>query len=298
MDVTKPLPLGFFLQANSSPTDAVQEVWVSYKHEKLGEFCYDCVRLGHDNTLCKFVSREAGQHSGYRPELWTGRAPKLDMSPEQLKQWVDEAEERVHTLTARRANAPTDGVGPSPTPPASTIGVPVVPAVHAVYESPPRLNVEQTGGRSGGRGPGGSTVASTLFEGGGVVPLVCLDTFTPGKASSAKEIVRQTQPKPQLVADGGLGHQYFVTEPIEQLSPLVEAQLFVGQSGPNSDIGIEELSPCSSPTKDNIITGLVDRCMSSIFQDLSLKRKAPEVHLDTSRPQKLLKSLAVTDSRV
>ncbi|KAI8022776.1 hypothetical protein LOK49_LG03G00471 [Camellia lanceoleosa] len=60
MDVTKPLPLGFFLQANSSSPDTVHEVWVSYKYEKLDEFCYDCGRLGHNNTLCKFVSREAG----------------------------------------------------------------------------------------------------------------------------------------------------------------------------------------------------------------------------------------------
>ncbi|KAI8005809.1 hypothetical protein LOK49_LG07G01061 [Camellia lanceoleosa] len=75
VDVSKPLPRGFILQHHGSQD---KEVWVSYKYEKLSDFCYDCGRLGHDNSSCKFVSREEGKHSGYGPELRTSKAPRLD----------------------------------------------------------------------------------------------------------------------------------------------------------------------------------------------------------------------------
>ncbi|KAF5947497.1 hypothetical protein HYC85_013454 [Camellia sinensis] len=69
IDVTKPLPLGFFLQHNSSSGSEQMETWVHYKYEKLADFCYDCGRIGHVNSVCKFVSREEGKNSLYGPDL-------------------------------------------------------------------------------------------------------------------------------------------------------------------------------------------------------------------------------------
>ncbi|KAI8005848.1 hypothetical protein LOK49_LG07G00566 [Camellia lanceoleosa] len=75
VDVSKPLPRGFILQHHGSKD---KESWVSYKYEKLSDFCYDYGRLGHESSSCTFVSREEGKNSGYGPELRTSRAPRLD----------------------------------------------------------------------------------------------------------------------------------------------------------------------------------------------------------------------------
>ncbi|KAI8030217.1 Uncharacterized protein LOK49_LG01G00985 [Camellia lanceoleosa] len=95
VDFTKPLPLGFFLQKKGPEEN---DTWVSYKYEKLPDFCYDCGRVGHVRVACKFVSRAEGAQSGYGPGLRTGRAPMLAISDAQLRHWVDMAEERVWTL--------------------------------------------------------------------------------------------------------------------------------------------------------------------------------------------------------
>ncbi|KAL7259514.1 hypothetical protein ACSBR1_005411 [Camellia fascicularis] len=58
--------------------------------------------LGHDNSSCKFVSREEGKNSGYGPELRTSRAPRLDTSAKQIRHWVDAAGERVRNLVSQR----------------------------------------------------------------------------------------------------------------------------------------------------------------------------------------------------
>ncbi|KAL7254106.1 hypothetical protein ACSBR1_008495 [Camellia fascicularis] len=237
VDITQPLPLGFFLQLNTSSAETDKESWVSYKYKKLAHFCYDCGRIGHDNIVCKFVSREIGLKSGYGPELWTGRAPKLEVSPEQLKHWVDEAEQRVQTLiqsrpVARRANATRDGMGASPSVPASNVAVHEAPFVPVVRESPPRPSNEQNSGRSGGSGPGVTTVMSTVCE-EQVVNLSCLATSTQGKTLSAQDMARKTNPKPHLDTEGGLGPQYFVTEPTEQFNPIVEVLTVLRPAGPS-----------------------------------------------------------------
>ncbi|KAI8014352.1 hypothetical protein LOK49_LG05G00103 [Camellia lanceoleosa] len=69
VDISKPLSRGFFLHQNTSQSSNVKELWISYKFEKLSDFCYDCGQIGHDNTVCKFISRELGRRSGYGPNL-------------------------------------------------------------------------------------------------------------------------------------------------------------------------------------------------------------------------------------
>lgn len=95
VDVTKPLPLGFILRLKGPQ---VKETWVSYKYEKLSDFCYDCGRIGHNNSSYKFVSREEGKKFGYGPELRTSRASRLDIPMQEVCKWVDKAEERVRNL--------------------------------------------------------------------------------------------------------------------------------------------------------------------------------------------------------
>ncbi|KAL7168773.1 hypothetical protein ACSBR2_033920 [Camellia fascicularis] len=73
VNTQNPLPRGLWLQRTSKG----KEIWISFKYEKLSDFCYDCGRLGHDNKVCKFVTREQGQVSGYGPELRTRAVQSL-----------------------------------------------------------------------------------------------------------------------------------------------------------------------------------------------------------------------------
>ncbi|KAI7992533.1 hypothetical protein LOK49_LG12G00055 [Camellia lanceoleosa] len=87
--------IGKFIGQKGPPA---KETWISYKYEKLSDFCYDCGRLSHDNSACKFVSCEEGKISRYGPALRTGRASKLNISVQEVRHWVDKVEERVRNL--------------------------------------------------------------------------------------------------------------------------------------------------------------------------------------------------------
>ncbi|KAL7183946.1 hypothetical protein ACSBR2_026172 [Camellia fascicularis] len=98
VDTTKPLPRGFWLKRPSEGND----IWISYKFEKLSNFCYACGRLGHDRNGCKFVSKEVGEQSGYGPDLRTGLVRPTGLPVEHYRQQVDEAENRLQGLLHRR----------------------------------------------------------------------------------------------------------------------------------------------------------------------------------------------------
>ncbi|KAF7136176.1 hypothetical protein RHSIM_Rhsim08G0187900 [Rhododendron simsii] len=98
--IADPFPKGFWLRRE---TESTRDLWISYKYEKLSDFCYACARLGHDSKGCKFVSREEeGLRSGYGPDLRTGRAKRSMISIEVIRQQVDEAEVRVNNHLSRR----------------------------------------------------------------------------------------------------------------------------------------------------------------------------------------------------
>lgn len=66
LNLNHPLPKGFWYKRNSP---SGRDLWISYKYEKLADFCFACGRIGHDNRACKFVSREEGQASRFGPEM-------------------------------------------------------------------------------------------------------------------------------------------------------------------------------------------------------------------------------------
>ncbi|KAL7177622.1 hypothetical protein ACSBR2_030892 [Camellia fascicularis] len=87
-------------------------VEVSFKYERLSDFCYNCGRIGHDKDSCKFVSRETGRQSGYGPEMRTGVARNISLPVEFYWHQIEELEDRLHLLLQRNSNAqPGSGVG-------------------------------------------------------------------------------------------------------------------------------------------------------------------------------------------
>ncbi|KAL7224743.1 hypothetical protein ACSBR1_026096 [Camellia fascicularis] len=85
----------------SLPSNMGNDIWISYKFEKLSEFCYAYGRLGHDSNGCKFVSKEAGDQSGYGLDLRTGTTRLTFLPVEHYRRQVDEAEHRLQGLLRR-----------------------------------------------------------------------------------------------------------------------------------------------------------------------------------------------------
>ncbi|KAH7841892.1 hypothetical protein Vadar_008609 [Vaccinium darrowii] len=100
INIEHPLPKGFW---SKGKTKSSPNRWVSFKFEKLPDFCYACGRLGHDNRACRFVSKADREVSGYGLELRTGRAKKCATSIEIIRAEVDAAELRVNNLLLRRS---------------------------------------------------------------------------------------------------------------------------------------------------------------------------------------------------
>ncbi|KAH7865785.1 hypothetical protein Vadar_011170 [Vaccinium darrowii] len=99
INVEQPLPKGFWLKGKTVPS---KDRWISFKFEKLPDFCYSCGRLGHDNKGCHFVSKEEGVKSGFEPELRTGRAHRCDTPVEFFTPKGEAVEETGKTLIVQQ----------------------------------------------------------------------------------------------------------------------------------------------------------------------------------------------------
>ncbi|KAI8003954.1 hypothetical protein LOK49_LG08G02622 [Camellia lanceoleosa] len=104
VNVTLPLLRRFKLQRQIKGLTEIKEIWVSFKYERLADFCYNCGRIGHDKDSCKFVSREIGRQSGYGPEMRTGVARNISLPVEFYWHQIDELEDRLHLLLQRNSN--------------------------------------------------------------------------------------------------------------------------------------------------------------------------------------------------
>lgn len=85
INLEQPLSKGFWLKGKS---ESGQDRWISFRFEKLPDFCYACGRLGHDNRACRFVSRNDGRKSAIPIEI--------------IRAEVDAAEMRVQALIRQR----------------------------------------------------------------------------------------------------------------------------------------------------------------------------------------------------
>ncbi|KAF5956818.1 hypothetical protein HYC85_004043 [Camellia sinensis] len=103
IDTQQPLPRGLWLHRGQGQSNS----WLTFKYEKLSDFCYDCGRLGHENHTCKFVSKEQGASFGYGPGLRTGNAGPTSLPIEHYHRRVDDLEASLSlTLTSRRTAVP------------------------------------------------------------------------------------------------------------------------------------------------------------------------------------------------
>ncbi|KAL7211274.1 hypothetical protein ACSBR2_014204 [Camellia fascicularis] len=302
IDVTKPLPRGFHLTRGVSSPMAGVHSWISFKYEKLSDFCFDCERIGHERTVCKFVSHDEGRASGYGPDLRTSIARSSGLPIEHYRKKVDNMEARLR-LFLHRSQLP---------PPSSE-------SVVAREEAPDELVANSTG--IGSRlGVLARSVERASIQGVEVVESL-------GHSKDKGDILEQSvcTAHTSSVADLGApvlspvaglrpeGHylggsvplhlgplvparpNYFVTEPAEGLSIHAPESLPDNLDRP---ISIEEMSAPSSPKQVALKTLVPDDCMSIVFNSLSLKRKAPEVVEAPSRGPKLLKSSELTNISV
>ncbi|KAI8031497.1 hypothetical protein LOK49_LG01G02409 [Camellia lanceoleosa] len=171
VDVSELLPWGFILQHHGSED---KESWISYKYERLSDFCYDCGRLGHDKSSSKSVSCVEGQQSDYGPELCTGRAPRLDIPVTHIRHWVDVADERVRKLVSQRPAAMSMGdtckmphtnqnsiIDPAET---ACTADPEVNTGHAATKSPKHATLLSSDGVSANEVVVGSTRVSQVLD--------------------------------------------------------------------------------------------------------------------------------------
>ncbi|KAL7186742.1 hypothetical protein ACSBR2_028466 [Camellia fascicularis] len=277
VDVTKPLPRGFILNRGENAQMTSVDPWISFKYEKLSDFCYDCGRIGHDRNVCKFVSREEGQKSGYGPDLQTGTARSSGFPVKYYRKKVDALEATVKPLLHRqgpqsspvppmeaRGNGARDGEILRPT----TVTEDSV-SIDIHEQQPPISGVEISGFPSA---EGCSNLA---------------------KAAVGPRMEVRSGPS-GFGPDMQASPQYFVTEPVETIGPVTKDSSFLSKAHSGGPLEIEEVSPATSPVRQDLKTRVIDDCMSIVFNFLSLKRKAHESDLQDASQPKLLKRDGLT----
>ncbi|KAI8013328.1 hypothetical protein LOK49_LG05G02142 [Camellia lanceoleosa] len=267
LDISKPLPRGFFLQQTDSLHAVSSNHWISFKFEKLSNFCFDCGRIGHERKACKFVAREEVRQSGYGPNLRTGIARSTGLSVEYDKHRVAEMDIRLRPLLNRCREQ------------SAGLFAPRAPTVaRGLEEHVLGTSVESV--EEWGREKDTTEVLkNSAFSDAQGRAVQNIDVHSPMGNDNPIPSGFGLQDLPLTEASNGLGEpkapsgpHYFVTEPVElPLGPAHKTALIQTSSSP---IGIEELSPSSSPTSPNLKTIVIDECMATVFNSFTLKRKA------------------------
>lgn len=314
IDVNKALAKGFWLRRKK---DSDEDLWISYRYEKLPDFCYACGRVGHDNRGCKFVPRDEGMNSGYGPNLRTGRARKLEIQIEEIPHSEDVAGgvgvnegrgggsgdallhnggqddarvndavvERVRLADSENRNPTSGGVRtPHRT---SPIGVLPLPGVgeSQVTGTPPRTppqNICWNLSDNGSIGAPNHNTSGSTMPAGNSLSHIRVDNLL-GLAPLPNPHLHIC-PDPITIP---AKRDYYVTEPSD--SPKSSS------IGPNFDFSlndqtqpsIEEVSPIASPTFPAQPNPL-DLTLASAFNTLNIKRKAHD-NLSDPGKSKILK---------
>lgn len=307
--ISDPLPKGFWVHRKPGGGD---DIWISYKFEKLTDFCYACGRLGHENKGCRFVTREDGPNSGYGPGLRTRRVRQSAIPIEEIRQEVDEAEIRVENLlrsrpevksglsTARTSDAPPSRVVPTRTvrndsvptgSPQSRISdsAPGVTGVHSSLVSgtptrPPPVIIP-------------NRIVTDLNSLGDPKSLLGSDTHASLPLPSI--IVGRTpapNPNSPTTQYSSLTPPYFVTEPSDSPKSLDSNPLLKPVNLSPAQPVIVEMSPPISPNSTIItpnptkktISPQIDISLATVFKSLLLSEKLRR----NSKNQVALKSFA------
>ncbi|KAF7146847.1 hypothetical protein RHSIM_Rhsim03G0009600 [Rhododendron simsii] len=77
INIDQPLPKGFWIRRKKPES---KDLWISYKYEKLQDFCYACGRIGHESRGCRFVTREEVDEAEIRVENLLARRPVFQRS--------------------------------------------------------------------------------------------------------------------------------------------------------------------------------------------------------------------------
>ncbi|KAI8032207.1 hypothetical protein LOK49_LG01G03075 [Camellia lanceoleosa] len=304
INVTAPLPKGFMLKRQTAHSLELKDTWVEFKYERLSDFCYDCGRIGHEKSSCKFVLREEGQTSGYGPGLRTGVAKNLGLSVAYYQDQIDEMEAQLRPFL-RQPYSPilkegntvhvNQATNQSRT---TTVGAPCSPPPLCLESKPTVIHDHSTCGAHIGKT---TTLVSTpsLFQ--SFEPSLSLNVpFLHTPLTSSFGSINTPSPSPPSQSSPyrlGMppspthsGLPYFATEPSDSPTSQDHSRSLLStqndlqtQSGPNSP---------SKPTSELLALDLAEApesLLSSVFTGLSLKRKAldepPQFLTPTQIPQ-------------
>lgn len=309
INLSQPLPKGFWLRKR---TAQMKDLWISYKYEKLSDFCYSCGRIGHDNRGCKFRPHEDAHGSVYDAKIRASVAKRAPFSIEEFRKEVDAAEIRVNQLiercrpepetadiAARENNALMENVKPftrggrntsrAPDVATESFGTGVVDPM--TQDSPSRTDPSIPRGISNPY-PFWDCNSKNSDESGRVVQSLSfnlpMDLFrTPGPSPHPYNSSPITSLTPSNTPYSP--PKYFVTEPLESPnSPKSPSALKTFPLSEKSPL-IEEISPNAPPTT----TTLPDptpfhppspgRALVSSFSNLAIKRKSCEDVENSSR---------------
>ncbi|KAI8027305.1 hypothetical protein LOK49_LG02G02848 [Camellia lanceoleosa] len=258
-------------------------VWISFKFEKLSDFCFDCGRIGHDRRGCKFVSREVDKVSGYGSELRTGIAKSNGVGGLPRHKVLNPTSPTAGacgtaTLTdtsKAQARITIQGDHYRSAAHASEEGVELLEGVEVKKDSTHSRKELPDNHPAAHRGLSLSMGPSLTLS-----PLLYCGPGLEGQLSAGLVIL-----EPRLMTPSRL--QYFVTEPNDR--PLNSSLRPILLNPYSSPIGIEEINRSSSPTRVDLKTKVLDECMSCVFNSLTLKRKAQADLEFSGKLPKLLK---------
>lgn len=298
IEISKPLPKGFWLRKS---TEAGHDLWISYKYEKLSDFCYDCGRLGHDNRSCKFVSREEGASSGYNPEMRASWVRRSQIPVIEFNHHGDKVEGEGNLVVERQPESSnTGGIARGN----DVLSTRVVP-----QDNQQRQHSSEGAHtpRFHGTGVVLETTASSTQIGTGIIPCTALLDASgavespPHKGSpppiSLNSLPVCPNPTPQTTLTRD--KPYFVTEPPDSpKSPRPMPTIPVFPSIQPKSLNKSPASPdhiylASPPLSPKTISNnhLMDISLSSVFTYLNLKRKAIDSS-DEGKDFKLLRLCA------